>query len=201
MCSKRWPRPFIGNARRLGRDAWLIAESDLNDPRVINSPTVGGHGLDAQWNDDFHHSLHTLLTGARNGYFADFGRTEDLRKAITDGFVYDGRRSIYRQRRHGASSASNPGQQFVVFNQNHDQIANADAGRRFSELLTLEQQKLAAAILICAPELPMLFMGEEFGASSPFNYFTSFTDPALANAVSEGRRREYESFFRDRAFP
>ena len=120
--------------------------------------------------------------------------SEDLRKAITDGFVYDGRRSIYRQRRHGASSASNPGRQFVVFNQNHDQIANADAGRRFSELLTLEQQKLAAAILICAPDLPMLFMGEEFGASSPFNYFTSFTDPALARAVSEGRRREYESF-------
>ena len=118
------------------------------------------------------------MIGARNGYFADFGRTEDLRKAITDGFVYDGRRSIYRQRRHGASSASNPGRQFVVFNQNHDQIANADAGRRFSELLTLGQQKLAAAILICAPDLPMLFMGEEFGASSPFNYFTSFADPA-----------------------
>jgi maltooligosyltrehalose trehalohydrolase len=141
------------------------------------------------------------MTEARNGYFADFGRIEDLRKAITDGFVYDGRRSIYRQRRHGASSASNPGRQFVVFNQNHDQIANADAGRRFSELLTLEQQKLAAAILICAPDLPMLFMGEEFGASSPFNYFTSFTDPALARAVSEGRRREYESFFKDRPFP
>jgi len=192
---------FHRQAHLLGREAWLIAESDLNDPRVINPPIIGGHGIDAQWNDDFHHSLHTLMTGARNGYFADFGRVEDLRKAITDGFVYDGRRSIYRQRGHGASSASNPGRQFVVFNQNHDQIANADAGRRFSELLTLEQQKLAAAILICAPELPMLFMGEEFGASSPFNYFTSFTDPALARAVSEGRRREYEPFFTDRPFP
>src|SRR6185437_12019469 len=192
---------FHRQARLLGRDAWLIAESDLNDPRVINSSEIGGHGLDAQWSDDFHHSLHTLLTGAENGYFADFGRIEDLRKAITEGFVYDGRQSIFRQRRHGASSASNPGRQFVVFNQNHDQIANADAGRRLSDLLMPEQQKLAAVILLCAPGLPMLFMGEEFAASSPFNYFTSFTDPALASAVSEGRRREYESFFRGRAFP
>lgn len=192
---------FHREVRLLERDAWLIAESDLNDPRVINSPGIGGHGLDAQWNDDFHHSLHTLLTDARNGYFADFGRIEDLRKAIAEGFVYDGRRSVYRQRRHGAPSVSNPGRQFVVFNQNHDQIANADAGRRSSELLTPEQLKLAAVILICAPGLPMLFMGEEFGASAPFNYFTSFTDPALANAVSEGRRREYGSFFKDRAFP
>jgi maltooligosyltrehalose trehalohydrolase len=192
---------FHQQARLLGRDAWLIAESDLNDPRVINAPGNCGHGLDAQWNDDFHHSLHTLLTGSRNGYFADFGRIEDLCKAITDGFVYDGRRSFYRQRRHGASSRSNPGQQFVVFNQNHDQIANADAGRRLADLVTFEQQRLAAVILMCAPNLPMLFMGEEFGASAPFNYFTSFTDPVLANAVSEGRRREYESFFRDRSFP
>jgi maltooligosyltrehalose trehalohydrolase len=192
---------FHRQARLLGRNAWLIAESDLNDPRVINSPRVGGHGLDTQWHDDFHHSLHTLLTDARNGYFVDFGRIEDLRKAITDGFVYDGRRSVYRQRRHGASSVSNPGRQFVVFNQNHDQIANADAGKRLSELLTPEQQRLSAAILICAPGLPMLFMGEEFAASAPFNYFTSFTDPARASAVSEGRRREYESFFSDRAFP
>jgi len=192
---------FQRQARLLGREAWLIAESDLNDPRVINSPTIGGHGLDAQWNDDFHHSLHTLLADARNGYFADFGRVEDLPKALSEGFVYDGRRSVYRQRRHGASSASNPGRQFVVFNQNHDQIANADAGKRLSSLLTPEQQKLAAVILICAPNLPMLFMGEEFGASAPFNYFTSFTDPELARAVSEGRRREYGPFFVDRAFP
>ncbi len=192
---------FHRQARLLGRNAWLIAESDLNDPRVINSSTIGGHGLDAQWNDDFHHSLHTLLTDARNGYFADFGRIADLRKAITEGFVYDGRRSAYRQRRHGASSASNPGRQFVMFNQNHDQIANADGGRRLAELLVPDQQKLAAVILICAPGLPMLFMGEEFGASSPFNYFTSFTEPTLANAVSEGRRREYGAFFTDRAFP
>jgi maltooligosyltrehalose trehalohydrolase len=192
---------FQRQAHALGRKAWLIAESDLNDPRVINPAGIGGHGIDTQWNDDFHHSLHTLLTAARHGYFVDFGRIEDLRKAIMEGFVYDGRRSAYRQRRHGASSAANPGRQFVVFNQNHDQIANADAGTRLSAMLAPEQQKLAAAILLCAPNLPMLFMGEEFGASSPFDYFTSFADPALARAVSEGRRREYEPFFKSRAFP
>jgi maltooligosyltrehalose trehalohydrolase len=192
---------FQRQAHALGRKAWLIAESDLNDPRVINPAAIGGHGIDTQWNDDFHHSLHTLLTAARHGYFVDFGRIEDLRKAIVEGFVYDGRRSAYRQRRYGASSAANPGRQFVVFNQNHDQIANADAGTRLSAMLAPEQQKLAAAILLCAPNLPMLFMGEEFGASSPFDYFTSFADPALARAVSEGRRREYEPFFKSRAFP
>jgi maltooligosyltrehalose trehalohydrolase len=192
---------FHRQTRLLGRHAWLIAESDLNDPQVINPPAIGGHGLDAQWNDDFHHSLHAILTRARNGYFADFGRIEDLGKAITEGFVYDGRRSAYRQRRHGASSIANPGRRFVVFNQNHDQIANANVGRRLSELLTFEQQKLAAVILMCAPNLPMLFMGEEFGASTPFNYFTSFMDPALATAVSEGRRQEYGAFFGEQAFP
>jgi maltooligosyltrehalose trehalohydrolase len=192
---------FQRQAQALGRKAWLIAESDLNDPRVIKPAAIGGHGIDTQWNDDFHHSLHTLLTAARHGYFVDFGRIEDLRKAIVEGFVYDGRRSAYRQRRYGASSAANPGRQFVVFNQNHDQIANADAGTRLSAMLAPEQQKLAAAILLCAPNLPMLFMGEEFGASSPFDYFTSFADPALARAVSEGRRREYEPFFKSRAFP
>jgi maltooligosyltrehalose trehalohydrolase len=192
---------FQRQARSLGRRAWLIAESDLNDPRVINPAAIGGHRIDTQWNDDFHHSLHALLTDARHGYFADFGRVEDLRKAIVEGFVYDGRRSVYRQRRHGAPSAANSGRQFVVFNQNHDQIANANAGTRLSAMLTPQQQKLAAAILLCAPNLPMLFMGEEFGASSPFDYFTSFPDAALARAVSEGRRREYEPFFKSRTFP
>lgn len=192
---------FHQQAQALDRAAWLVAESDLNDVRVINPSEIGGHGLDAQWNDDFHHSLHSLLTGARHGYFADFGRMADLHKALIKGFVYDGRRSLFRRRRHGVDSFANPGRQFVVFNQNHDQIANASAGRRLSHLLTLEQQKLAALVLMCAPNLPMLFMGEEFGASAPFDYFTSFTDRALADAVSEGRKQEYEAFFRERSFP
>ncbi|HTY54886.1 MAG TPA: malto-oligosyltrehalose trehalohydrolase [Candidatus Binataceae bacterium] len=191
---------FHAQARALGRHAWLIAESDLDDTRIINPASIGGYGLDAQWSDDFHHALHTLLTGKRHGYLADFGRVEDLRDALTNGFVYDGRYSEYRKRRHGTSSAANPGQQFVVFNQNHDQVANAEAGTRLSGLVTLEQQKIASMILMCTPNLPLLFMGEEFGASSPFDYFTSFDDPALAQAVSEGRKREYEPFFKDRPF-
>jgi maltooligosyltrehalose trehalohydrolase len=192
---------FHQQSSMLARHAWLIAESDLNDSRVINLPAIGGHGIDAQWSDDLHHSLHTVLTGNHRGYFADFGQIADLRKALVDGFVYDGRYSRYRERHHGSSSRSNPGQQLVVFNQNHDQIANAEAGQRLHQLVGLEAHKVATIILICAPNLPMIFMGEEFGASTPFDYFTSFGDQALARAVSEGRRREYEPFFRDREFP
>jgi maltooligosyltrehalose trehalohydrolase len=191
---------FHTQSNALGRMAWLIAESDLNDNRIINPATVGGYGLDAQWSDDFHHSLHTLLTGKRHGYLSDFGRMEDLTKALAHGYVYDGRYSAYRQRHHGNSAANNPGRQFVIFNQNHDQVANAEAGTRLSGLVTLEQQKLASAILMCAPNLPLLFMGEEFGASSPFDYFTSFDDVELGRAVSEGRKQEYEPFFKDRPF-
>jgi maltooligosyltrehalose trehalohydrolase len=192
---------FHHQARLLERKAWLIAESDLNDPKIINPRECGGYTLDAQWNDDFHHAVHTALTGDRSGYFVDFGRLADVAKAITEGFVYDGRRSEYRERRHGAPSVKNSGSQFVVFNQNHDQIANADAGMRLSALLSPDLQRVASVFLICAPNLPMYFMGEEFGASTPFNYFTSFTDPDLARAVSEGRKKEYGPFFVNRAFP
>ena len=192
---------FHREAHVLGRKAWLIAESDLNDPKIINPWESGGYALDAQWNDDFHHAVHTMLTGDRSGYFVDFGTLADVGKAISEGFVYDGRPSIYRERRHGAPSAENPGSQFVVFNQNHDQVANADAGTRLSGLLSPELQRVASVFLVCAPNLPMYFMGEEFAASAPFNYFTSFTDPDLARAVSEGRKKEYGPFFVDRAFP
>jgi maltooligosyltrehalose trehalohydrolase len=192
---------FHERARALGRSAYLIAESDLNDTRIINPANVGGHGLDAQWSDDFHHSLHTILSGSRRGYLGDFGRIEHLRKAIVEGYVYDGRYSNFRRRRHGTSSAPNPGSQFVVFNQNHDQIANACAGTRLSGLVGSAQQRLAVTILMFAPNLPMLFMGEEFAASSPFHYFTSFDDLALGRAVSLGRKREYEDFFTARSFP
>lgn len=181
-------------AESLGRRAHVIAESDLNDARVIRPVEEHGHGLDAQWNDDFHHALHALLTGARQGYFVDFGRLADLRKALADGFVYDGRRSPFRRRRHGNSSLGRPGKQFVVFNQNHDQVANASAGRRLSELVAPDAQKLAAMVMVCAPNVPMLFMGQEFGATTPFFYFTSFIDSGLARAVTAGRKREYETF-------
>jgi maltooligosyltrehalose trehalohydrolase len=188
---------FHARARELGRDAFLIAESDLNDVRVIKAPEEGGYGIDAQWSDDFHHSLHTLLTKTDRGYFADFGRLEDLAKAVQEGFVYDGRRSAYRRRRHGTSSAELPGERFVVCIQNHDQIANGYWGDRLSRLLGLEQQKLAAALLLCgAPNVPLLFMGQEWSERAPFLYFTSHTDRELGRAVRRGRMEEYDAFVR-----
>src|ERR1051325_217217 len=187
---------FQRQAGRLGRMAWTIAESDLNDVRVIRPAGDCGYGLDAQWSDDFHHALHALVTGTRRGYFADFGTVADLAKAVTEGFVYDGRLSPFRRKSHGNSSVERPGEQFVVFIQNHDQIANAYWGDRLASLVSLEQQKLAAAILLCAPNVPMLFMGQEWGEVAPFLYFTSHTDEAVGQAVREGRKAEYSSYAR-----
>jgi maltooligosyltrehalose trehalohydrolase len=182
---------FHGEAARLGRSAWLVAESDLNDPRVIRPATAGGLGFDAQWSDDFHHAQHALLTGKRRGYFVDFGRTADLAKAISNGFVYDGQPSVFRRRRHGAPPSGEPGQRFVAFNQNHDQIANACQGRRLGQIVGPDRQKVAAAILFSTPALPLLFQGEEYGEEAPFDYFTSHGDAALAEAVRQGRHQEY----------
>ncbi len=182
---------FHGQARDLGRDAWIIAESDLNDVRILKPVSEGGYGVDSQWNDDFHHAFYTALTGDTHGYFTDFGRLEDLAKSLQEGFVYDGRRSAYRRRRHGSSSKDRPGEQFVVFTQNHDQIANALGGKRLASLVTTEQQKLAAAVLLLSPFVPLLFMGQEYGEIAPFHYFTDHSDAALAAAVREGRRREH----------
>ncbi|MFL6333601.1 MAG: malto-oligosyltrehalose trehalohydrolase [Pyrinomonadaceae bacterium] len=187
---------FHAQAEALGRRAYLIAESDLNDVRVLE-PEGEGYGIDAQWSDDFHHSLHAILTKADRGYFADFGRVGDLAKAISEGFVYCGQHSVFRGECHGTSSAERPGEQFVVCIQNHDQIANGYWGDRLSRLLRPEQQRLAASILLCgAPNVPMLFMGEEWGERAPFLYFTSHTDPELGRAVRAGREEEYRSFVR-----
>jgi len=185
---------FHEQAKRLGRQAWIIAESDLNDIRVIRPRSSSGYELDAQWHDEFHHSVVSYMTGARQGYLGGFGELEHIQKAIASGFVYDGSYSAYRGRRFGSSSKAEPGERFVVFLQNHDQVANTAQGRRLSELVSLEKYKLAVAILLCSPYLPLLFMGEEFAETSPFLYFTSHTDPALARAVTEGRRKEFEDF-------
>jgi maltooligosyltrehalose trehalohydrolase len=185
---------FHLQADRLGRSAWLIAESDLNDSRVLKPPALGGYGINAQWLDDFHHSLHTALTGDTQGYFVDFDGLPSLAKAITNGFVYEGQRSPYRGRRHGSPSRGRQGRQFVVFTQNHDQVANARQGVRCSKLLSFEQQKLAAAVLFFSPFLPLLFMGQEYGETADFLYFTDHGDPALIEAVREGRRRETGDF-------
>jgi maltooligosyltrehalose trehalohydrolase len=188
---------FRAQSCALGRRAYLIAESDLNDVRVIKAKTEGGYGIDAQWSDDFHHSLHAMLTKTDRGYFSDFGRLGDLAKAIQEGFVYCGQHSAFRGRGHGTSSVERPGEQFVVCIQNHDQIANGYWGDRLSRLLKLEQQRLAAAILLCGtPNVPMLFMGEEWSERAPFLYFTSHTDPELGRAVRRGRMEEYDSFVR-----
>jgi maltooligosyltrehalose trehalohydrolase len=173
-----------------GRAAHVIAESDLNDVRVIRPAALGGHGIDAQWSDDFHHALRAVQTGEARGYFSDFGEVAQLGKAIAESFVYDGVHSRHRRRRHGSRAADLPGRQFVICIQNHDQIANASQGRRITELVGREAHAAAATLLFGAPALPLLFMGEEYAARAPFLYFVSHSDEALIAAVREGRRRE-----------
>jgi maltooligosyltrehalose trehalohydrolase len=177
-----------------GRAYYLIAESDLNDGRIIRPHEQGGYGLEAQWSDDFHHCVHALLTGESSGYYADFGTVEHLAQAWTRSFVYNGRYSPFRQRWHGNDVSDRPGSQFVVCVQNHDQVGNRMLGERLSQLTSYEGLKLAAATLLLAPAIPMLFMGEEYGETAPFLYFISHTDPDLVQAVREGRRREFADF-------
>jgi maltooligosyltrehalose trehalohydrolase len=194
---KQLAEEFHARAERLGRPAYLIAESDLNDVCVLKQEEEG-YGIDAQWSDDFHHSLHAILTGADRGYFADFGRVGDLAKAIGEGFVYCGQHSVFRGKCHGTNSSERPGEQFVVCIQNHDQIANGYWGDRLSRIARPEQQRLAAALMLAgAPNVPMLFMGEEWGERAPFLYFTSHTDPELGRAVRRGRMEEYDAFVRE----
>lgn len=179
---------------RVGRELTLIAESDLNDSRVIRSPEAGGFGIDAQWNEDFHHALHAALTGERNGYYEDFGTLRDLAAALTRGFVYDGRYSVYRRRSHGRNAADLPGRRFVACLQNHDQTGNRALGERTSHLLSMGQLKIGAALVMTSPYVPMLFQGEEWAASTPFLYFTAHPDPELGEAVRKGRREEFAAF-------
>ncbi|HEX7318708.1 MAG TPA: malto-oligosyltrehalose trehalohydrolase [Pyrinomonadaceae bacterium] len=195
---KQLAEEFHAQARALGRRAHLIAESDLNDVLVLKTTEEDGYGIDAQWSDDFHHSLHAILTGADRGYFGDFGRVEDLAKAIEEGFVYCGQHSVFRGKCHGTRSAERPGEQFVVCIQNHDQIANGYWGDRLARVVEPARQRLAASILLCgAPNVPMLFMGEEWGERAPFLYFTSHTDAELGRAVRVGREEEYTAFVRE----
>ncbi len=179
---------------RTGRPCVLIAESDLNDPRLIRPVEIGGYGLDAQWNEDFHHALHALLTGESNGYYADFGTLEHLAKVLTRGFAYDGVYSRYRRRAHGRPATDVPGRRFVGCLQNHDQVGNRATGERSSHLMSPALLKVGAALVLTAPFVPMLFQGEEWGTSSPFLYFTDHRDPDLAEAVRTGRREEFSAF-------
>ena len=179
---------------RMGRKLHLIAESDLNDSRLLKPPTQGGYGLPSQWSDDFHHSLHSLLTGERAGYYSDFGDVHHLAATMRNGWFYAGQHSNFRRRRHGNSPAGLARSSFVVCIQNHDQIGNRARGERLTELVNFEALKLAAGVTVLAPFIPLLFMGEEYGEIAPFQYFTSHGDQALIEAVCKGRQEEFAAF-------
>lgn len=181
-------------AEELNRRIYVFAESDLNDARLVRPRELGGYGLDALWNDDFHHALHTLLAGEQAGYYQDFGELGHLLRAFVHGFVYAGDYSAYRKRRHGSSSQDLPAHRFVVFAQNHDQVGNRMLGERLSQLVPFEALKLAAGAVLLSPFIPLLFMGEEYGEVAPFQYFTSHSDHELIEAVRRGRREEFSAF-------
>jgi maltooligosyltrehalose trehalohydrolase len=179
---------------QLQRNLVLIPESDLNDPRLLWSAERGGFALDAQWSDDFHHALHTVLTGEKKGYYADFGSLEDLCKALRNAFVYDGKYSHFRRRVHGRPPEGLNGHRFLGYLQNHDQVGNRARGERSAQLMSTGRLKIAAALVMMSPFIPMLFQGEEWGAGTPFLYFTNHQDPKLGEAVRNGRRGEFAAF-------
>lgn len=179
---------------KLGKTLCLTAESDLNDPRHVRSAEAGGFGLDAQWSDDFHHALHAVLTGERQGYYADFGGLETLAHAVQRGFVYEGQFSAYRRRRHGAPLGDVPLSRLINYMQNHDQVGNRACGERLGHLVPVRRLKLGAALVLLGPSVPLLFQGEEWNASARFCYFADFGDRELRSAVRQGRLREFTAF-------
>ena len=179
----------------LGRPLVLIAESDLNNPRIVTPREAHGYGIDAQWSDDFHHSLFTVLHPHEcGGYYQDFGALEQLAKSLARVFVYDGAYSLYRGRNQGRPVEGLSAHRFLGYIQNHDQVGNRATGDRVEQIVGMERAKVAAAIVLTAPFVPMIFQGEEFAASTPFQYFADHDDPAMAKSVSEGRRREFAAF-------
>jgi maltooligosyltrehalose trehalohydrolase len=182
-------------AKKLGRKIYAIAESDLNDPRVITPKEEFGLGFDAQWADDFHHSMHTLLTGEQDGYYEGFPpKPSNLARVLSTGYLYTGQHSTYRGRKYGLAPKAKDGAQFVISMQNHDQVGNRAMGDRLTTIVPPEKVRLAAAAMILSPFIPMLFMGEEYGETAPFQYFTSHSDEALIEAVRKGRREEFDDF-------
>lgn len=178
----------------LNRHFYLITESDLNDSRHLHNWDAGGYGIDAQWNDDFHHALHTILTGERTGYYGDYGSLADLEKAYTKIFVYDGCYSHFRKCNHGRPTIGLSGHSFLGYLQNHDQIGNRVHGDRLSKLVNINRLKIGAALIFTSPFIPMLFQGEEWGTTTPFLYFTDHQNPELGKAVIAGRIREFAAF-------
>ncbi|TAG91964.1 MAG: malto-oligosyltrehalose trehalohydrolase [Oscillatoriales cyanobacterium] len=195
-------RPFLQElsdittdlSEKMGRELYLIAESDLNDVRVLRSKELGGFGLDAQWCDDFHHALHTLLTGENDRYYQDFGKCEHLAKSFKESFVYSGQYAPHRKRKHGNSAKAQPAHQFIVFSQTHDQIGNRILGDRLSKIVDFEGLKLAAGTVLISPYIPFLFMGEEYGEEAPFLYFVSHSDENLIEAIRKDKQQEFKIF-------
>jgi maltooligosyltrehalose trehalohydrolase len=185
----------------LGRSFVLIAESDMNDPRLVRAASQGGYGLQAHWSDDFHHALHRFFTGETDGYYGDFNGLADVARALREGYVYQGQFSPFRGRRHGRPPSGIAPHQLVVSAQNHDQIGNRAAGERLSMLLGMPQLKAIAALTLLSPFVPLLFQGEEWGAQTPFLYFTDHENAELGRLVAEGRTREFSSFHRQAAVP
>lgn len=181
-------------SRAVGRPLYLIAESDLNDPRLVEPPQSGGYGLDAMWVDDLHHAVHSLLTGEVKGYYEDYGTMADLAAALRTGFAYAGRYSRHRDRRHGRAAADLRGRRLVVSLQNHDQVGNRAVGDRLTQSLDARALRVGAGLVLLSPFVPLVFQGEEWGASTPFQYFTDHDDPAVGEAVRVGRRREFAAF-------
>jgi len=182
-------------AASLRRRVYAIAESDLNDPRVITPKEDYGLGFDSQWADDYHHALHTLLTGEHDGYYEGFaGKPSELARVLNHGYLYVGQHSTYRGRKYGAMPKTKDGAKFVVSAQNHDQVGNRMMGERLAAIVSVEKVRVAAAAIVLSPFLPMLFMGEEYGEKAPFQYFTSHGDPDLIEAVRKGRLEEFDDF-------
>jgi maltooligosyltrehalose trehalohydrolase len=178
----------------LKRDIFLIAENDRSDDRLLRPAEAGGVGIDAQWSDELHHTLHTILTGESFGYYQDYGHFSQVVQAFRHGYVYAGEYSPFRGRHHGTFRVDLPAKRFVVCTQNHDQVGNRMKGDRLSQLVSFEALKLAAGLVLLSPYLPLLFMGEEYGETNPFQFFTSFEDPELQKAVSKGRAKEFEAY-------
>jgi maltooligosyltrehalose trehalohydrolase len=188
-------------AATTGRSLTLVAESDLNNPRLITTRQAGGYGLDAQWDDDFHHSVHALVTGERQGYYGDFGAISAVAKVLTGAYFHNGTWSTFRGRTHGrpVDTLTMPAVRFVVFIQDHDQVGNRAVGDRLPATLADHPHRdgllrIASGLLLTAPFTPMLFMGEEWGADTPWQFFTDHTDPELAATVSAGRRSEFAKY-------
>ncbi len=182
-------------ADELGRRVCVIAETDENDEKIVRARSLDGYGLDALWSDDFHHALHALLTGERKGYYQDFGRPEQIARALNHGFVFQGEPfQFWNNRPRGTSPRNMPAPAHVICIQNHDQVGNRAQGERLTALVPASARKMAAALLLLAPQTPLLFMGQEYDETNPFQFFTDYGDPELQKAVSEGRRNEFKDF-------